>query len=51
MNKSIACDVVDCRYNDISSGYCTLEQIKIEKNTNEVCCKSQNTDCVSFECR
>ena len=46
-NPSIKCSVQQCKYNDCSESYCTLDAIKIgthEANPKMVEC----TDCQSF---
>ncbi|AJA48239.1 hypothetical protein DUF1540 [Clostridium pasteurianum DSM 525 = ATCC 6013] len=49
-NNSIGCTVNECKYNDRSDNYCTLQKIEVVKHesiANTVEC----TDCGSFEKR
>lgn len=47
-NNSIKCTVTQCKYNDVSEKYCTLNAIEVgshKANPKKVEC----TDCNSFE--
>lgn len=47
VNQSIKCSVQQCKYNDKSQNYCTLDAIQVgthEVNPTQVQC----TDCESF---
>ena len=46
-NDSIGCSVDECRFHDVNTNYCTLEQIQVVKHEN-VAKTSQCTDCGSF---
>ena len=48
-NKSIKCDVENCKHNDCSNKYCTLNEVNItclNKNNNA---NKKETICNSFE--
>ena len=49
-NPSIKCSVEQCKYNDNTEKYCTLNAIEVgthESNPKVPEC----TDCLSFECK
>lgn len=48
-NKSIKCDVEGCIYNDSSTNYCTLNEIKVSYNNNSK--TKKETLCDSFKKR
>ena len=49
-NKSIKCDVENCKYNDSSCNYCTLNEIKVSSSCNN-CGNKKETICDSFKKR
>ena len=50
INESIKCTVDNCRYNQESKHYCTLDQIQV--GTHEyIPSMDQCTDCKSYEVR
>lgn len=49
MNMSIQCDVTECKYNNKTEKYCTLNAIKVEREKNNDVTSSSCTDCASFE--
>lgn len=49
-NDSIGCTVTECKFNDNSAQYCTLQQIKVVKHEN-IANTVECTDCGSFERR
>ncbi|MFZ7134055.1 MAG: DUF1540 domain-containing protein [Eubacteriales bacterium] len=48
INSNIACTVNECKYHAKKEDYCSLEQIKVVKNSN-VAKDERETDCHSFE--
>lgn len=51
-NKSIKCDVINCKYNDDATLYCTLNEIKVSSNKNNCdTCSKKETICDSFKQR
>lgn len=49
MNMSIACNVIECKYNHKIEKYCTLGQINVCRNEAESEREVTYTDCASFE--
>lgn len=49
-NHSIGCTVSECRYNDKSDNYCTLQKIEVVKH-EAVANTAECTDCGSFQKR
>ena len=47
-NKSIKCDVHDCKFQNNDENYCTLEEIKVTSE-NEDNSEKDNTLCDSYE--
>lgn len=47
-NKSIGCNVTECKYHCKDDDYCTLDQIKVVKHVSRAK-DVQSTDCGSFE--
>ena len=47
-NKSIACTVDECKFHTKNESYCSLDQIKVVKHSNQAKSKEE-TDCGSFE--
>ncbi len=47
-NKSIGCNVTECKYHYKNDNYCTLNQIKVVKHTSNAK-DVESTDCGSFE--
>lgn len=48
-NKSIKCDVENCRFNDGTTKYCTLNEIMVSAIKNN--CSKKETICDSFKKR
>lgn len=48
INNNIGCTVKECKYHVQNQDYCSLEQIKIVKNVNNVT-DEKETDCHSFK--
>ncbi|WP_308415520.1 DUF1540 domain-containing protein [Sporanaerobium hydrogeniformans] len=51
MNMSIECLVTECKYNNGTEKYCTLNRIKIIKHGEGLATSNEITDCASFECK
>lgn len=47
-NKSIGCNVTECKYHAKSESYCSLDHIDVVKHTNTAR-TVECTDCGSFE--
>lgn len=47
-NDSIGCTVTECKYNDRTDNYCTLQKIEVVKHES-VAKTTECTDCGSFE--
>ncbi|WDU83473.1 DUF1540 domain-containing protein [Caloramator sp. Dgby_cultured_2] len=48
VNRSIACNVRDCKYHAQNENYCTLNAIQVVNHTTPATTK-ESTDCGSFE--
>lgn len=48
INSNISCTVNDCKYHAKNEDYCSLEQIKVVKNSH-IAKNEKETDCHSFE--
>lgn len=47
-NSSIGCTVNECKYNDRSDNYCTLQKIEVVKHES-IANTAECTDCGSFQ--
>lgn len=51
-NKSIKCEVENCKYQNNDKCECELEEIKVVCNCSEDdCCCSSDTSCASYDCK
>lgn len=48
VNRSISCNVRDCKYHAQNENYCTLNAIQVVNHTTPATTK-ESTDCGSFE--
>ena len=48
MDVAIQCTAAGCIYNDNRSATCTASQVRVG---NTISCCSEDTDCLTFECR
>lgn len=49
MNMSIRCSVVNCKFNEESEHYCTLNQIEVTQHQNSIEETDCDTNCKSYE--
>lgn len=47
-NNNIACNVTECKHHAGAEDYCSLNQIKVVKNSTK-CTSEKETDCHNFE--
>lgn len=50
-NKSIKCDVENCKHNNSTDNYCTLNEIKISSSCDGCHAQKKETICDSFKKR
>ena len=50
-NPNIGCNVTQCRYQCTPQGCCSLDQIDVHQEAQNVAATEHNTCCHSFECR
>lgn len=48
-NRSIGCNVTECRFHAKSEPLCSLESIQVSKNVNSTAQTESDTECASFE--
>lgn len=48
-NRSIGCNVTECRYHAKSEQLCSLENIMVSKDSSKTAVAESDTECASFK--
>ncbi len=48
-NRSIGCNVTECRFHAKSEQLCSLDNIMVSKGTTQIVSDEKDTECATFE--